>query len=67
MFGELAQLAVGNLSRARARLAMTAGGVLVGTTAVVLLIAMTIGLQQAAESGIGSSSSLTEIDRKSVV
>lgn len=62
MFGELAQLAVGNLSRARARLAMTAGGVLVGTTAVVLLIAMTIGLQQAAESGIGSSSSLTEIN-----
>lgn len=62
MFGELAQLAVGNLSRARARLAMTAGGVLVGTTAVVLLIAMTIGLQQAAESGIGNNASLTEIN-----
>ena len=61
MFYELAQLAIGNLARARARLAMTAGGVLVGTTAVILLIALTIGLQQAAEAGIGNSASLTEI------
>ena len=38
MFGELAQLAFGNLLRARARLIMTAGGVLVGTTAVILLV-----------------------------
>jgi putative ABC transport system permease protein len=62
MFYELAQLAVSNLKRARARLLMTAGGVVVGTTAVILLIALTIGLQQAAESGIGSSSALTQID-----
>src|SRR5687768_4382325 len=61
MFYELAQLAIGNLSRARARLVMTAGGVLVGTTAVIILIALTIGLQQAAEAGIGASGSLTEI------
>jgi putative ABC transport system permease protein len=61
MFGELAQLALHNLLRARARLAMTAGGVLVGTAAVVLLIALTIGLQNAAEAGIGSSNALTEI------
>lgn len=61
MFYELAMLAVGNLKRARARLAMTSGGVLVGTTAVIILIAITIGLQQAAEAGIGSSSALTEI------
>lgn len=61
MFYELVQLAVGNLARARARLVMTAGGVLVGTSAVVLLIALTIGLQQAAEAGIGQSGSLTEI------
>ena len=61
MFYELIQLALGNLSRARGRLAMTAGGVLVGTAAVVLLIALTIGLQQAAEAGIGQSGSLTEI------
>jgi putative ABC transport system permease protein len=61
MFYELVQLAVGNLGRARARLAMTAGGVLVGTAAVVLLIALTIGLQAAAEAGIGQNGSLTEI------
>jgi putative ABC transport system permease protein len=40
---------------------MTAGGVLVGTTAVILLIALTIGLQTAAEAGIGQNASLTEI------
>ncbi|MEO8610871.1 MAG: ABC transporter permease [Chloroflexota bacterium] len=61
MFYELSLLAIGNLARARARLIMTAGGVLVGTTAVVLLIALTFGLQHAAEAGIGSSSALTEI------
>ena len=61
MFNELANLAIHNLMRARARLFMTAGGVLVGTTAVVILIALTIGLQQAAESGIGQDASLTEI------
>ena len=61
MLYELFQLAIGNLGRARARLVMTSGGVLVGTTAVILLIALTVGLQQAAEAGIGSSASLTEI------
>jgi putative ABC transport system permease protein len=61
MFGELAQLAIGNLGRARARLFMTAGGVLVGTTAVIMLIALTFGLQRSAEASIGSDSSLTEI------
>lgn len=61
MFVELVRLAVGNLLRARARLAMTAGGVLVGTTAVILLIALTIGLQNAAEASIGASGSLTEL------
>src|SRR3954447_4679158 len=62
MFTELALLAIGNLNRARARLAMTAGGVLVGTTAVILLIALTAGLQQAAEASIGSNSQLLELD-----
>lgn len=62
MFNELANLAVHNLLRARARLAMTAGGVLVGTTAVIILVALTIGLQQSAEAGIGQNASLTEIN-----
>ncbi len=61
MFYELLQLAIGNLGRARARLIMTSAGVLVGTSAVILLIALTIGLQQAAEASIGSDASLTEI------
>lgn len=61
MFYELSLLAIGNLARARARLVMTAGGVLVGTTAVILLIALTFGLQNAAEAGIGTSAALTEI------
>lgn len=62
MLYELGMLALANLMRARARLLMTTGGVLVGTTAVILLIALTSGLQKAAESGIGSSSSLTELE-----
>lgn len=62
MVYELGLLAIGNLLRARARLIMTAGGVLVGTTAVILLVALTIGLQNAAEAGIGNDSSLTEIE-----
>ncbi len=62
MVSELIVLAIGNLLRARARLVMTAGGVLVGTTAVIVLIALTIGLQRSAEASIGSSMSLTEID-----
>jgi putative ABC transport system permease protein len=61
MFFELFQLALGNLGRARMRLIMTASGVLLGTTAVILLIALTIGLQRSAEEGIGSDVSLTEI------
>lgn len=62
MLYELILLAVGNLNRARARLAMTAGGVLVGTAAVILLVALTIGLQNSAEASIGNDASLTEIE-----
>ena len=62
MLGELVVLAVGNLNRARARLVMTAGGVLVGTTAVILLVALTTGLQRAAEASIGNSTQLTELE-----
>ncbi len=62
MLYELGLLAINNLNRARARLAMTAGGVLVGTTAVILLVALTAGLQQAAEASIGSNSQLLELD-----
>lgn len=65
MFYELASLSVRNMLRARSRLFMTAGGVMIGTTAVVLLIALTIGLQTAAEASIGEDSSLTQISIQS--
>lgn len=65
MFYELISLSIHNLMRARSRLFMTAGGVMIGTTAVVLLIALTIGLQTAAEASIGGSSSLTQITIRS--
>lgn len=62
MFNELLQLAISNLGRARARLIMTTGGVVVGTTAIILLIALTFGLQHAAEAGIGSNQAVTQVD-----
>lgn len=61
MLYELAALSLHNMLRARARLLMTAGGVMIGTTAVILLIAFTFGLQDAAEAGIGDDASLTQI------
>ncbi len=61
MLNQLVPLAVVNLLRARTRLLMTTGGVLIGTAAVILLVAFTIGLQNAAEAGMGSNNSLTEI------
>ncbi|MCC6617111.1 MAG: ABC transporter permease [Anaerolineae bacterium] len=61
MFFELARLALSNLTRNRSRLIMTVSGVIVGTTAVMVLLALTFGLQNAAESGLGASSALTEI------
>ncbi|MDK3162006.1 ABC transporter permease [Anaerolineae bacterium CFX9] len=62
MLIQLGSLALHNLLRAKARLLMTAGGVLVGTSAVIILIALTFGLQAAAEVGIGQNASLTEIN-----
>lgn len=61
MVMDLMGLAWGNLWRARLRLFMTAAGVVVGTMAVILLIALTFGLQRVAESGIGSNDLLTKI------
>ncbi|MBN1564904.1 MAG: hypothetical protein JXA10_13740, partial [Anaerolineae bacterium] len=61
MLGDLLSLAISNLLRARPRLIMTAGGVLVATTTVIILVSMTIGLQENAEAGLGSNQALTEI------
>ena len=65
MFYELVNLSIHNLLRVRTRLMMTAGGVMIGTTAIVLLIALTTGLQTAAEAGIGDDASLTQITIRS--
>ncbi len=65
MFYELVNLSIHNLLRVRVRLLMTSGGVMIGTTAIVLLIALTTGLQRAAEAGIGDSASLTQITVRS--
>jgi putative ABC transport system permease protein len=62
MLTEIFRLALGNLGRARTRLLMTAGGVIVGTSSVILLLALSFGLQQAAESGLGSNAALSQID-----
>ncbi len=61
MFYELTTLAVNNLTRNRSRLIMTLSGVIVGTTAVMVLLALTFGLQRAAEQGVGAANTLTEV------
>ncbi|MCB9450239.1 MAG: ABC transporter permease [Anaerolineaceae bacterium] len=65
MLYELAYLSIHNLLRARARLMMTAAGVMIGTATVILVIALTTGLQKAAEAGIGESASITQITIRS--
>jgi putative ABC transport system permease protein len=61
MFNDLFGLTWRNMQQARIRLIMTSFGVLVGTAAVVLLIALTNGLQQVAESSVGSNAIFTEV------
>ena len=51
-----------NLTRMKMRVAMTATGVVIGTTAVILLISLGIGLQRFALQDIGSIGELTEIN-----
>lgn len=61
MLYELLQLALTNMLRNRSRILMTISGVIVGSTAVMVLIAFTFGLQRAAETGVGASTMLTEV------
>lgn len=51
-----------NLKRMRARVTLTALGVVIGTAAVVLLISLAIGLQTSAEAQLGSFGDLTTIE-----
>src|SRR6266498_4089463 len=53
---DLVRLIFGNLSRRKARVALTAIGVVIGTAAVVILVSLAIGLQKNANEqlyGIG--------------
>ena len=58
---DLLRLVLGNLRRMKARVAMTAVGVVIGTAAVVVLISLAAGLQRSATEDLGSISDLTQI------
>jgi putative ABC transport system permease protein len=58
---DLIYLIIDNLGRRKARVALTAVGVVIGTAAVVVLISFGIGLQQNATSQLGGISELTKI------
>jgi putative ABC transport system permease protein len=58
---DLLRLVWANLRRMKARVAMTAIGVVIGTAAVVVLISLAAGLQRTATEGVGSIGDLTQI------
>jgi putative ABC transport system permease protein len=57
----LLALIFNNLARRKGRVALTAVGVVIGTTAVVLLVSLGIGLQRNAESQLGGIGDLTRV------
>jgi putative ABC transport system permease protein len=60
-FLDLLQLIVENLGRRKARVALTAIGVVIGTASVVVLVSLAIGLQKNATSSLGGIGDLTQI------
>jgi putative ABC transport system permease protein len=58
-FRDLLTLVFGNLIRLKTRLIMTAGGVLIGSAAVLLLIALGLGLQRNALESLGDVGDLS--------
>lgn len=58
---DLLSLIIENLSRRKARVALTAIGVIIGTSAVVLLVSLGAGLQASAEAQLGGIGDLTKI------
>lgn len=58
---DLLHLVLSNLRRMKARVAMTAIGVVIGTAAVVVLVSLAAGLQRTASQDMGSIGDLTEI------
>lgn len=59
---DLLSLILDNLSRRKGRVALTAVGVIIGTTAVVILVSLGAGLQRDARERFGSVGDLTLID-----
>ncbi len=60
-FLDLLRLIAGNLSRRKARVALTAIGVVIGTAAVVILVSLAIGLQENANQQLYGIGDLTQI------
>jgi putative ABC transport system permease protein len=60
-FIDLFSLILDNLSRRKARVALTAVGVVIGTAAVVVLVSLAIGLQRSATERLGGIGDLTQI------
>ncbi|MCC6298963.1 MAG: ABC transporter permease [Anaerolineales bacterium] len=60
-FLDLLRLVAGNLTRRKARVALTAVGVVIGTAAVVILVSLAIGLQQSANEQLYGIGDLTQI------
>lgn len=58
---DLLRLVWSNLLRRKARVAMTAIGVVIGTAAVIVLVSLAAGLQRSATRDLGSIGELTEI------
>ncbi len=60
-FLDLVFLILDNLGRRKARVALTAVGVIIGTAAVVVLVSLAIGLQRNATQQLGGIGDLTQI------
>ena len=58
---DLVRLILGNLNRRKARVALTAIGVVIGTAAVVILVSLAIGLQRNANEQLYGIGDLTQI------
>src|SRR5215204_3367067 len=58
---DLLRLIFGNLNRRKARVALTAIGVVIGTAAVVILVSLAIGLQRNANEQLYGIGDLTQI------
>lgn len=60
-FFDLFSLILDNLGRRKARVALTAVGVVIGSAAVVVLVSLAIGLQRSATERLGGIGDLTQI------